>query len=104
MKKGLQHKKRLHKQDNMIDNYVLYNNIPSIDLHGEDRIGAIIKANEFINENYKLKNSLIKIIHGKGKGILKQAIQNELKNNKYVKDYRIDIFNEGTTIIELKKD
>ena len=55
----------------MIDNYMLYNNLPSIDLHGMDRVFAIIKVKEFINDNYKLNNKLILIIHGKGSYILK---------------------------------
>ena len=35
----------------MIDNYILYKNLPSIDLHGEDRINAVIKTDEFIKYN-----------------------------------------------------
>ena len=31
-----------------IDNYLLYKNLPSIDIHGEDRVGAKIKIEVFI--------------------------------------------------------
>lgn len=85
----------------MINNYMLYSNIPTLDLHGNDRYSAIYLANEFINDNIKLGNKLIKIIHGKGEGILKKELHNFLKTKKEVKDYKLDIYNEGTTIIEL---
>lgn len=86
----------------MIDNYMLYQNLPTLDLHGEDRIGAIIKTKEFINDNKKLKNKLIVVIHGIGQGILKNEIHKYLKNDKNVLKYHLDTFNKGTTIIELK--
>ena len=65
----------------MIDNYVLYKNLPSLDLHGENRESALVLVNEFIKDNIKLKNRLIKITHGKGTYILKIStddIQREL--------------------------
>lgn len=86
----------------MIDNYMLFDNLPTIDLHGEDSISAIIITDEFLNDNLKLKNKLIVVIHGVGKGILKREIHNFLKKDKRVLKYRIDAFNPGMTIIELK--
>ena len=86
----------------MINNYMLFENLPSIDLHGEDKISAVIKTKEFINDNVKLRNKLIVVIHGVGKGILKNEIHKCLKVNRNVIDYRLDIFNKGMTIIELK--
>lgn len=86
----------------MIDNYMLYKNLPTIDLHGLDRTFAIIKVNEFIEDNHKLNNKLIILVHGKGNGILKNEIHKHLKTNKLVIDYKIDLFNDGTTIVEIK--
>ena len=86
----------------MIDDYILYKNIPTIDLHGEDRVGARIKTNDFILLNYKLKNKLIMIVHGKGLGILKDEIIKTLKNNKYVLEYKTSIYNSGATVALLK--
>lgn len=74
---------------------------PSIDLHGEDRVNAIILTNDFINDSIKLKYKTIVIIHGKGEGILKKAIHEYLKKDKRIKDYRLDI-NTGETIVDLK--
>ena len=80
---------------------IFTNNLPSIDLHGEDRVNALIKVDEFINDSIKLKYKRIVVIHGKGTWILKEAIHNYLKNDKRVKEYELDI-NIGQTIISLK--
>lgn len=80
---------------------IFTNNLPSIDLHGEDRINALIKVDEFINDSIKLKYKKIVVIHGKGFWILKDAIHNYLKNDKRVDNYELDI-NIGQTIISLK--
>ncbi len=88
----------------MIDNYMLYKNLPTIDLHGEDRISAVLKVKEFINDNFILNNKLIVVIHGVGKGILKNEIHKYLRYEKKIKAYKIDIFNRGMTVIELNTD
>ena len=80
----------------------LYNQLPSLDLHGETKEISIILVKEFIEDNYQLKNTKIKVIHGIGKSILKNAVHQELKQNKFVKDYKLNNFNPGETIIELK--
>ena len=85
----------------MIDNYMLYKNLPTLDLHGETTFSSRVLLQEFINNNNKLNNKLIIVIHGIGKGILKEEIHKQLKNNKNVKAYKQDIFNNGATIIEL---
>ena len=85
----------------MIDNYILYKDLPELDLHEMNRYEAKIKVEEFINDNIKLKTHLIKIIHGKGSYILKNTLHEYLKTNKKVVAYKIDIFNDGVTIIEI---
>lgn len=79
----------------------LYNNIPTIDLHGETGTISKILVKDFINDNYKLKNKYVIIIHGIGKGIVKNNVYNELKINKKVKVYKQDNFNPGITIVTL---
>ena len=86
----------------MINNYFLYNDLPTLDLHGQDRYSAVILTNEFVNDNLKLGNKLLIVVHGKGKEILKNEIHKSLKNNKNVKVFKTDMFNPGATIIELK--
>lgn len=77
----------------------LYSNLPTLDLHGYDRDYARIKINEFIYDNYKMKNKKVVIIHGNGLGVIKKTTQNTLRKNKLVKEYKIDNFNDGQTIV-----
>lgn len=77
-------------------------NLPTIDLHGLDRVAAKIKVEEFINDNVKLRNKKLIIIHGIGTGIIKNEVHKYLKNNKYVKDYKLYYNNIGQTIVNLK--
>lgn len=79
------------------------NRYPKLDLHGIDRDYARILINDFINDNYKIKNEKIIIIHGNGSGIIKKTTQDTLKKNKYVQDYEIYNFNAGMTVVTLKK-
>ena len=82
---------------------MLYSNLPTLDLHGIDRDYAKILINEFINDNYKIKNPKVVIIHGIGKGIIRKTTQETLKKNKFVKEYKIDIFNPGMTVVSIVK-
>ena len=86
-----------------LDSIVFINSFPSIDLHGYTRDFAIIAIKEFINDNVKMKNEFIVIVHGKGTGILKETCLNVLKKNKYVKDYKIWYLNDGCTVVQLDK-
>ncbi len=75
---------------------------PSIDVHGENRGTIYSIINDFINDNIKLKNSIIIIIHGKGSGILKKEIHYILKNDRRVFKYYLHYWNQGVTVVELK--
>ena len=77
------------------------NILPEIDIHGLHRDMVKCTLDEFINDNIKLKNDKIVVIHGKGKGILLNEIHFLLKNDKRIKKYYLDGFNTGCTIIEL---
>ncbi|MBR3116768.1 MAG: Smr/MutS family protein [Bacilli bacterium] len=85
----------------MID--IFTENLPHLDLHGEDRINALIKVDEFINDNIKLRNKRIVIIHGIGTGILRNSVHEYLKKDKRVEEYILGI-NNGQTIVSLKFD
>lgn len=80
----------------------LYSNYPSIDLHGVDRDYAKILVRDFINDQIKLKEKYFVIIHGIGRGIVKKAVHEELRINQNVKEYKLDNFNSGCTIVVLK--
>lgn len=82
---------------------MLYSNLPTLDLHGYDRDYARIQINDFINDNYKIKNRRVIIIHGNGSGVLKKTTQETLRRNNLVEDYKIDNFNDGQTIVNIRK-
>ena len=75
--------------------------MPQLDLHGEDRIGARIKVNIFLNDNCKLGIKEVAIIHGVGSGILKKEVFDILKKDKRVLEYNLDCFNDGCTLVKL---
>ena len=81
----------------------VYKYLPTIDLHGYDRDYARILINDFIEEQYKLRQEKIIIIHGNGSGILKKMTQELLRKNKRVESFKIDNFNTGMTVVSLKK-
>ena len=82
---------------------VFINNLPTLDLHGEIRTSARVLIKEFIYDNYCLKNTKVVIIHGIGTGVIKEEVNMCLKNNKYVESFHINRFNEGCTLVYLKK-
>ena len=76
-----------------------------LDMHGMDREYGLIALREFINDNLKMKNKEIIIIHGVGKGILRNMVLKELKSNKNIESYRLDFYNPGSTnaVLNIKK-
>ena len=46
-------------------------------------------------EAMRAKLHSVRIIHGKGTGTLRAAVQQALKKNKYVKKYRLGVYGEG---------
>lgn len=75
--------------------------IRNVDLHGMDRITAIITVDEFINDLIRLKEAKGVIIHGVGTGILRREVSNYLKYDKRIKEYKLDFMNPGCTVILL---
>jgi DNA mismatch repair protein MutS2 len=76
-----------------------------IDLRGMDSIEAITVLDRYIDEAMRGNLSQVRIIHGKGTGALRTAVQQSLKKNKFVKKYRLGVYGEGedgVTIAELK--
>ena len=85
-------------------NIPLRSNIPTIDLHGEDRKSAELLVKQFLDDLWKLKCGEAIIVHGIGTGILKKQVHEVLKNDNRVDKYYIDFFNIGCTVVELKKN
>ena len=60
------------------------------------------EVNDFINDNVKLKNEYVGIIHGRSSNILRDKAHEILKLNKNVDSFKVDIFNPGMTIVKIK--
>ena len=76
-----------------------------IDLRGMDTVEAICVLDRYMDEAMRSKLSSVRIIHGKGTGTLRAAVQQALKKNKFVKSYRLGQYGEGedgVTIAEFR--
>ena len=78
--------------------------LPTLDLHREPREAAVWLLNDFININLKMKKYKLVVIHGKGYGIIRKSVHEYLSKDKRVSKYYLYGFNDGLTIIELKRD
>lgn len=84
-----------------LNEIIFIDNLPTLDLHGLDRETARVAINDFINDNLKMKNQIIVIIHGIGTGILRKTTQLVLSQNKNVLEHKIFLYNIGCTIVKL---
>lgn len=84
-----------------LNDLIFIDSLPSLDLHGFDRETARVAINDFINDNIKMKNKFIVIIHGIGSGILKETTQLVLSKNKKVIEFKIHPFNIGCTLVNV---
>ena len=78
---------------------------PEIDLRGMESLEAVAAAEMYIDNAVMAKLKTVTIIHGKGTGALRQAVQQMLRRNKAVKSFRLGRFGEGetgVTVVELK--
>ncbi|MFF2755115.1 endonuclease MutS2 [Psychrobacillus sp. NPDC058041] len=76
-----------------------------LDLRGERYEDAIIRTEKYLDDAILSNYPRVSIIHGKGTGVLRQAIQQYLKNHSRVKSYRYGEAGEGghgVTVVELK--
>lgn len=85
-----------------IDNLIFIDNLPKIDLHSLDRDTARVYINDFINDNIKMKNEFIVIVHGNGSGVLRKATFEELRKNKKIIEFKTFYNNTGCTIAKIK--
>lgn len=75
-----------------------------IDLRGMATDEALIEMERFIDGAVLSKLNTVTIIHGKGTGALRAAVQQNLRNHPNVKSFRLGRYGEGetgVTIVEL---
>jgi DNA mismatch repair protein MutS2 len=66
---------------------------------------ALAHLDKYLDDAYLAHLPSVRIVHGKGTGALRKAVQGHLKRCKYVKSYRLGEFGEGdagVTIAEFK--
>lgn len=76
-----------------------------IDLRGMDSVEAICVLDRYLDEAMRNNLPTVRIIHGKGTGTLRTAVQQSLRKNKFIKKFRLGIYGEGedgVTIAEFK--
>ncbi len=76
-----------------------------INLIGKNLDDAIYEMNKYIDDAFLAGLQTVHVIHGRGEGILKKGLREELSKNKHVKSYKAAPYNdggEGCTVVELK--
>ncbi len=66
-----------------------------IDLRGMDAVEAICVLDRYLDEAMRSNLSSVRIIHGKGTGTLRAAVQQSLRKNKFIKNFRLGLYGEG---------
>lgn len=66
-----------------------------IDLRGMDSVEAICVLDRYMDEAMRSNLKSVRIIHGKGTGVLRSAVQQSLRKNKFVKKFRLGLYGEG---------
>ena len=77
---------------------------PELDLRGMDALEASAVLTIFLDNAFMANLTQVRIIHGKGTGVLRKTVHEELKHNKHVKKFRLGVYGEGedgVTIAEL---
>lgn len=78
---------------------------PTIDLRGQRADEAMENLQHFLDDAQLLSEKELRILHGKGYGILKQIIRDYLMGNRDVKSFhseRLELGGDGITVVHLK--
>lgn len=66
---------------------------------------ALLNVDRYLDDAVRSGHTQVRIVHGKGTGVLRSGVQSFLKNHPHVKSYRLGRYGEGedgVTIVELK--
>ena len=70
---------------------------PEVNLVGMNADDAIATLDKYLDDAYLAHLPQVRVVHGRGTGVLKNAVHNHLKRLRYVKSYRLGTFGEGNT-------
>ena len=68
-----------------------------VNLIGMNADEAIAALDKYLDDAYLAHLPQVRVVHGRGTGVLKNAVHNHLKRLRYVKSYRLGTFGEGNT-------
>lgn len=77
---------------------------PTLDLRGQRAEDALEMLRQFLDTAILLSEHQVRILHGKGFGILKQLIREQLQATREVRSFhpeRLELGGEGITVVEL---
>ena len=69
--------------------------VSEVDLRGMDSIEAVCVLERYLDEAMRSNVPSVRIIHGKGTGVLRSAVQDALRKNRFVKKFRLGVYGEG---------
>ncbi len=78
---------------------------PEVDLRGMTAAEALLELDRFLDNAVMGRLQEVRIIHGKGTGVVRSAVRDHLKRSAYIRTFRPGRFGEGedgVTIAELK--
>ncbi|MCQ2274776.1 MAG: Smr/MutS family protein [Bacteroidales bacterium] len=78
---------------------------PTLDLRGQRADEALMNLSHFMDDAQLLGEKELRILHGKGYGILKQMIREWLQGNKDVQSFRserIELGGDGITVVQMR--
>ena len=79
---------------------------PEINLIGQTTAEAIPELQKYLDDAYLAHLPQVRVVHGRGTGVLRKAVHAQLKKLKYVDSFRLGEFGEGqdgVTIVMFKK-
>ena len=96
---------KTHTMGSKVKSTKSYSISAEINLIGMTSDEAITALDKYLDDAYLAHLSPVRVVHGKGSGILRKAVHQYLKRQKHVASYRLGEFGEGdagVTIVEFK--